>query len=78
MIIMHFNSQYDAEHETSQSECENCEDGNETEKDKVCTEAQSHLSSRSLILQFLTDFYLHYTPKVHFVTIAYCHYIFFE
>lgn len=45
MVITHSNSQYDAEHETSQSECENYEDGKETEKDKVCIEAQMHLAS---------------------------------
>ena len=55
MVITHSNSQYDAEHETSQSECESYEDGNETEKDKVCIEAQTHLSSWFLDLQFLIE-----------------------
>jgi len=45
MVISHSNSQYDAEHETSQSECDSYEDENETEKDKVCIEVQKHLAS---------------------------------
>lgn len=57
MVIVHSNFQYDAEHETSQSECESFEDENETEKDKVCVEAHTHLTSLFPALQFLIDFY---------------------